>query len=306
MTLKMSRLAIPPSPLWEDTLLITISAQNNMTIRNHYRYDNGDHTVLGTRVGRFNMGINTTFIIYRIGDTQIDTGPSNQWPQVKQIMQQQWQFPPLRQLLITHHHEDHSGNAARIAELTGITPFAPQQARDKLTHGYRTPPMQKLIWGSPRPVITQAFPEQITLSDGSPVIPVHTPGHAKDLTCFFLPEQKYLFSGDMYIARSLKHFRSDENLQQLIDSLNRLLALDFKIIFCPHRGIVEDGYQALTDKRDNLIKLCEQVQQQAKNGRTEKQIMHSLLGPEDTTSFISFGNFSKSNLIREARKVKID
>ena len=53
-----------------------------MPIRKEYRFDNGEHSVLGTRVGRFNLGINTTFIVYRMGDTLIDTGPSNQWREV--------------------------------------------------------------------------------------------------------------------------------------------------------------------------------------------------------------------------------
>jgi len=271
-----------------------------MAIRNHYRYDNGEHSVIGTRFGRFNLGINTSFIVYRIGDTQIDTGPSNQWRHIRKVLKQEWQSKPLRQLLITHHHEDHSGNAARIARLTGIRPLAPVQGQDKLAQGYRTPLLQKIIWGSPQPVATDSLHEKITLADGSPVIPVHTPGHAKDLTCFFLPQQKYLFSGDMYIARSLKHFRSDENLTELIGSLNRLLALDFDTVFCPHRGIVEDGYQAILDKRDNLVRLCEQAQALQQQGASEDDILVTLLGPEDMMARITRGNLSKRNLIQEA------
>ncbi len=271
-----------------------------MAIRNHYRYDNGEHSVIGTRFGRFNLGINTSFIVYRIGDTQIDTGPSNQWRHIRKVLKQEWQSKPLRQLLITHHHEDHSGNAARIARLTGIRPLAPVQGQDKLAQGYRTPLLQKIIWGSPQPVATDSLHEKITLADGSPVIPVHTPGHAKDLTCFFLPQQKYLFSGDMYIARSLKHFRSDENLTELIGSLNRLLALDFDTVFCPHRGIVEDGYQAILDKRDNLVRLCEQAQALQQQGASEDDILVKLLGPEDMMARITRGNLSKRNLIQEA------
>ncbi len=271
-----------------------------MAIRNQYRYDNGEHSVIGTRFGRFNLGINTSFIVYRIGDTQIDTGPSNQWRHIRKVLKQEWQSKPLRQLLITHHHEDHSGNAARIARLTGIRPLAPVQGQDKLAQGYRTPLLQKIIWGSPQPVATDSLHEKITLADGSPVIPVHTPGHAKDLTCFFLPQQKYLFSGDMYIARSLKHFRSDENLTELIGSLNRLLALDFDTVFCPHRGIVEDGYQAILDKRDNLVRLCEQAQALKQQGASEDDILVTLLGPEDMMARITRGNLSKRNLIQEA------
>ncbi len=271
-----------------------------MTIRRHYRYGSGTDTVLGTRVGRFNLGINTTFIIYRIGDTVIDTGPSNQWRHVRRVLQQDWQHMPLRQLLITHHHEDHSGNAARIAALSGIMPHAPQLGQAKLASGYRTPLLQKIIWGSPRPVQSTPLHDQLTLADGSPVVPVHTPGHAKDLTCLFLPQQKYLFSGDMYISRSLKYLRKDENLQQLMDSLQRLLALDFDIIFCPHRGIVENGRAALQDKYNNLKILCEQAQALQRDGLNEEQITVRILGAEDWMAKITGYNLSKRNLIRQA------
>ena len=271
-----------------------------MTIRKEYRYDNGDHTVFGTRVGRFNLGINTTFILYRIGDTLIDTGPSNQWRHVKKLLQRDWQTTPLRQLLITHHHEDHSGNAGRIARLSGVKPYAPELGQAKLARGYPTPLLQKIIWGSPRPAATATLHDQLTLSDGSPIVPVHTPGHAKDLTCLFLPQQKYLFSGDMYISRSLKYLRKDENLQQLMDSLQRLLALDFDIIFCPHRGIVEDGRAALQDKYNNLKTLCEQAQALQRDGLNEEQITVRILGAEDWMAKITGYNLSKRNLIRQA------
>lgn len=45
-----------------------------MTVRNTYDYENGPHSVHGFRTGRFDFGINTTFIIYRIGTTLIDRG----------------------------------------------------------------------------------------------------------------------------------------------------------------------------------------------------------------------------------------
>lgn len=301
----MSSRAIPARRRHGDTDDIKISTESVMAIRNQYRYDNGEHSVLGTRFGRFNLGINTTFIVYRIGDTLIDCGPSNQWKHIRRVLQAEWQQQPLRQLLITHHHEDHSGNASRIAQLTGIKPHAPVQGQAKLASGYRTPLLQKMIWGSPRAVATDTLHDALTLSDGSPIVPVHTPGHAKDLTCFYLPRQKYLFSGDMYIARSLKHFRADENLAQLIDSLDRLLALDFDIVFCPHRGIVEDGYQAIKDKRDNLKQLCIKAQQLQQKGLTEEQIVVKLLGPEDWMATVTRNNLSKGNLIRQALQVLV-
>lgn len=91
-----------------------------MSIRQHYKYE----VVEGFKVGRFNLGINTQFIVYWIADTVIDTGPSNQWKYVKSFLLQQ----PVRQLLLTHQHEDHSGSAQKF----NLTPRAPSLSQEKL------------------------------------------------------------------------------------------------------------------------------------------------------------------------------
>lgn len=271
-----------------------------MTVRNTYEHENGPFSVYGFRTGRFDFGINTTFIIYRFGETLIDAGPSNQWSTIKRVLQ------PLdiQALLITHHHEDHSGNANRISKLKKLLPYAPILGQDKLAKGYPTPILQKLIWGSPLKVQTQTLPRTLIINKDSPseaeVIAIPTPGHAKDLTCLFFPKQKYLFSGDMYISKSLKYLRSDENLEQLMNSLEKLIALDFDILFCPHRGIVEQGKQALEEKLENLKTLCQQAQVLMKQGLSENEIVIQLLGPEDRLAKISKFNISKGNLIRQA------
>ena len=270
-----------------------------MPVRGRYTF--ASDTVQGLRVGRINAGINTTFIVYRIGDTVIDTGPSNQWREVQPFIEQS----PVRQLLITHHHEDHSGNAAHIAALTNVIPLAPALGQAKLAAGYPTPLLQKIIWGSPQPVKTLPLTDDLTLSDGSPIVPVHTPGHARDLTVFFLPKQKWLFSGDLYVSRTLKVMRSDENLGLLMDSLRKVLALDFEVLLCPHRGIVEQGHAALQEKLENLERFCTRVQSLAAQGRTAQQITREVLGKEDMMAYITCYNFSRRNLVKEALKVRL-
>lgn len=267
-----------------------------MPIRNNYSFEN----VEGARVGRLNFGINTTFIVYRIDDTVIDCGPPNQWKFVKSFLAEK----PIRQLLITHHHEDHSGNAASIAKTFDLLPFAPALSYTDLKNGFKIPPVQKLVWGNPIPVKTQTVTENLVLKDGNRIFPVHTPGHAYDLTCYFIPGKKWLFSGDLYISRSLRYLRADENLEMLIESIRKVLKLDFEIIFCPHRGIVEDGKSAMNDKLNNLISICEQAQSLRSKGLKEKQIVHAILGKEDMLSYMSGFDICKTNLIREALKVR--
>lgn len=258
------------------------------------------HDVDGVRVGRF-KGVNTSFIVYRIGEALIDAGPANQWPAVRAFVDKR----PVGKLLLTHHHEDHGGNAARIARHCGLIPYAPALSQAKLQSGYRTPLVQKIVWGSPRPVETQQLPEITVLDNGTRLQAIHTPGHAKDLHVFFLPDRGELFSGDLYISKSLRYLRSDERLDQLIDSIRKVLALDFTTLFCPHRGILEDGKPSLAAKLDNILTLCGQVRELHGRGHPVKQIVHELLGPEDLVARITNYNFSKTNLVSEALKVPV-
>ncbi len=266
-----------------------------MPIRERYQLDQ----VEGARVGRFNLGINTTFVVYRIGETLIDSGPSNQWSAVRRFVDEQ----PVNKLILSHHHEDHSGNAGRIAKHCNLLPIAPELGQRKLAQGYQTPLLQKVIWGNPSPVATQTLPEIQYMSDGSQLISVHTPGHAKDLHCFYLPEKGWLFTGDLYISKSLRYLRSDENLNQLITSIRKVLALDFEVIFCAHRGILNRGKQALTEKLNNIIGLCLRAQALQQKGQELDQIVMQLLGPEGMMARLTSNNFCKANLIAEALKV---
>jgi glyoxylase-like metal-dependent hydrolase (beta-lactamase superfamily II) len=262
-----------------------------MSVRGHYQFEG----VTGIKVGRVNLGINTNFIVYRIGDTVIDSGPSNQWRHVKQFLNKS----KVSQLLLTHHHEDHSGNAHKIGQSYHLRPKAPALAQSKLRSGYKTPLVQRLVWGSLVPVDTDPLKQQEFLSDGSLVVPIHTPGHAKDLTCFFIPEKKYFFSGDLYIAPKLKMLRSDENLELLIKSINKVLMFNFKTLFCPHGGIIKNGKEMLTKKRDYILDLAEQAKRLVTQGMEQQEIVTKLLGPEDMISKLTRGNFCKTNLIKQ-------
>ncbi len=266
-----------------------------MSIRKHYQYE----SVKGIKVGRLNLGINTQFILYRIDETVIDAGPSNQWRYIRKFLSQS----AVKQLLLTHHHEDHTGNASRIAQHYKITPKAPELSQAKLAEGYATPGLQKIIWGNPKPVETETLRDTEYLDDGSKIIPIATPGHSKDLTCLYFPEQGYVFSGDLFIARTVKIMRSDENLLQMITSLEKVLSLDFRTLFCSHAGIIKNGKEVLQEKLDRIIELCARVQELSQQGLNLDEISFQLLGPEDRIAKITRGNLCRLNLIKQCNLV---
>lgn len=274
-----------------------------MPIRQHYQHQHSDGTLLeGVKVGRLNGGVTSNFIVYRIGSVLFDCGPSNQWRHVKSFLES---GPSIEQLWLTHHHEDHSGNASRVARKYGLVPKAPIQAQEKLAKGFRIPAIQQLTWGKPQRVITKPLAEKEYLNNGDEVISIHTPGHAKDLTCFYLPKQRWFFSGDLYLARSLKYMRSDEDLMELMLSLKKVLTLDMDLVICPHRGLDEEGKAGMQDKLNYLIELCQNAQHNQQQGLSLEENTVKMLGEPEMMDKISRGNFSKANLIRQALSVDL-
>ena len=250
--------------------------------------------VEGLRTGRFDLELNTSAVLYRLGATLIDTGPPNRWPQVRSFLQEQ---PPER-VLLTHHHEDHSGNAARIQAAFGAQILAHPAALPELAAGWRLRPYQHLFWGRPLPLIAQTVPEINEMDGGLRLQTLRTPGHADDLVCYLEPERGWLFTGDLYIGSRSRYLRRDENLPLQIESLRAILQHNFKIVFCGHRGVVTEGYRAIEEKLDYLVTFTQQVKDLHSKGLSVREITRQLLGREDFTSMATLGHFTKGNLVR--------
>jgi glyoxylase-like metal-dependent hydrolase (beta-lactamase superfamily II) len=250
--------------------------------------------VEGLRIGRFGTKINTTCLLYRIGGTVIDTGPPNQWPAVRRFLREK----PVTQVVVTHHHEDHAGNLAVIARELGCAALAPAASIPALEEGFHLQYYRRIIWGSPRErVRATPVPDEIPLGPGSHLVPIPTPGHCFDLTCYLEPNRGWLFGGDLFIAPKILYLRRDENLQVMMESLRLIHKYDFETVFCAHRGPVPSGKQALKKKLENLEALCDQAGAMYRAGASLKEITRRLLGKESVMDWFTAGDFAKRNLI---------
>lgn len=251
--------------------------------------------VEGLRMGRFGDQLNTACILYRIGETVIDTGPPNQWRKVRRFLEER----SVEQVLLTHHHEDHGGNGGHIAARWRARLFAHEKGLPLHQNGYHLPLYRRLVWGRPRHKFqAEILPERVRLQDGLCLEPIATPGHAEDQVCFLEPNRGWLFSGDLYISGKPKYLRKEENPNEEIQSLRRVLEHDFDTLFCAHRGIVEKGYQAIKAKLQYLVALREQVRYYQQKGDPLKRIKKRLMGGERFLFWFSLGDFSKWNYIR--------
>jgi len=257
-----------------------------------------DHPfVEGIRVGTSdndgNWGLTSSCIIYRLGETIIDTGPSTEWQVVKTYLQEKH----IQQALITHHHEDHAGNGGRVQHEFDAKIMAHGFGHQWLEKGFSISLPRQAVWGSISTVTPLLFPESLVTDSNIELRPIYMPGHSADMTTILAPEHGWLFSGDLYIASSVKYMSRDEDFYQHIESLQMALTLDFEQLFCAHRGIIDDGKAALAKKLDFLLSLLEQVALLYHKGLSPRAIRLQLLGKEDPVSYSSEFYLSKQNMI---------
>ena len=257
--------------------------------------------VTGVRVGRFNRGINTSFIVYQYQDVIIDTGPINQWQYVEAFVRHH----QINHALVTHHHEDHSGNAYYLKNNCQLSLHSNALCQNMLKHDFKIPFIQQLIWGTGKAVETEVLTDNFISNKGLELAVILTPGHTEDMSCFYDKNKGFLFTGDLYIASKVRYLHKDENLTKQLESLNKVLALDFETAFCPHRGIMKNGRQDITNKRDFIIELSSVVKGLAKQGLPVKQIQHQLLGKEDMLTLLSNFHFTKKGLVQACLELPV-
>src|SRR5207249_7442513 len=91
-------------------------------------------------------------------------------------------------------------------------------------------------------------------ADGATLIVVHTPGHASDHLCYYLVEEKALFTGDVVLAGSTTVIPAgDGDLLDYMNSLKRLQGLDVRRIYPAHGPVIEDGPGRIQEYIDHRL-----------------------------------------------------
>lgn len=234
--------------------------------------------------------------VYVVGDIMVDTGQAHMGREALEISREN----KIERIYLTHHHEDHSGNAALIHRETGAGVYGHGLAQKKLSAPYKIMPYQKYVWGASTPVDVDPLPEKIETALG-PMVPIHTPGHSRDHTSYFLPDHGILFPGDLYLGDRIKFFRKDEDLGDEVASLKKLAKLDFDILLCSHNPRSEKGKDHILAKLDFLATLYDSVVALHRQGYKEREIFSRLRLKEDRfTKWFCLGNVSMINGVRSA------
>jgi glyoxylase-like metal-dependent hydrolase (beta-lactamase superfamily II) len=169
---------------------------------------------------------NNTWLIDGAAPTLIDAGVG-QSAHVAAIARA-LQGRSLVRVLVTHGHADHaSGIAALKREWPSI------EACKMPLHG-------EAGWRA------LADGETIAAGDGRLRV-LHTPGHAPDHICFWDPDHRVLFAGDMVLADStvMVPYGRGGSLAEYLASLDRLASLGPERIFPGHGAIIEQPLELI-------------------------------------------------------------
>ena len=233
---------------------------------------------------------------YVIGDALVDTGQSHMRKEALKIARDHH----IRNVYLTHYHEDHSGNASAIAKNSDTTVYGHPGTAEMMAAPLKFLPYQKYMWGKAETVGVKKVPDIIETALGL-MEPVHTPGHAEDHTCFFLKDEGILFSGDLYLGDKIKYFRSDEDMGSQIQSLKKVLSLDFNMLLCGHAPKRKNGKKHIKRKLVFLEDLYGSILRLFEKGMPEKKIFVSLkLKENHFTKYFCFGDVSMINGVRSA------
>jgi glyoxylase-like metal-dependent hydrolase (beta-lactamase superfamily II)/8-oxo-dGTP pyrophosphatase MutT (NUDIX family) len=124
---------------------------------------------------------------------------------------------PIRWILATHTHHDHSPAAAPLKQHT----HAPVMGRLPL-HPHKQD-------GSFVPDRVLAHGERLAIAPGVTLRVLHTPGHASNHLCYLLEEEKTLFTGDHLMQASTVVINPpDGDMAAYLDSLRGLLGEDIE------------------------------------------------------------------------------
>lgn len=234
--------------------------------------------------------------LYVVDGLLIDTGQQRMQKQIVELLEAK----TLGQIILTHHHEDHSGNAAVLSKRHSIPATGHPLTAEKMRFGFPILPYQRYVWGKAPPLDVTPLAGMIE-TDRYTFTPIHTPGHSKDHTVFLEKQHGWLFSGDLYLGEQIKFFRSDERFGDQMASLKKVLQYDFKALLCSHNPSLKDGKSKLSRKLQYLEDLYGNIQQMVQKGYSQRAIIKALDQKNDRrVRWVTLGNASFANMARSA------
>jgi endoribonuclease LACTB2 len=138
----------------------------------------------------------------------------------------------LDRIVVTHAHGDHLGGVRQIRPRFGELEVLklPWPGHDDIA-------------GAP---ITPLADGDRVEADGATLRAVFTPGHAPDHLCYYLEQERAIFTGDVILGAGTTVIPDDTgDLGQYMSSLRRLLELDPDLIYPAHGPVIRNAKEKI-------------------------------------------------------------
>tara|TARA_B110000116_G_C16778451_1_gene557012 strand:+ start:206 stop:1039 length:834 start_codon:yes stop_codon:yes gene_type:complete len=140
--------------------------------------------------------------------------------------------PVITSILITHGHYDHIGGVDRLQK----------EFQCKVgCHTNLKPKLEMILQEGI--VFSIDNLENLKISENVNLLALYTPGHENDHVCYFLNEEKIMFTGDTVLGSSSSSVR---NLKEYMNSLEILLEYQPNKAYPAHGALIEDGTAKIT------------------------------------------------------------
>lgn len=188
-------------------------------------------TVLGQNPGPFTgPGTNTYLVGTSSRPLLIDAGDgrTSYPPLLRGALADHRRGRGIEALLVTHAHPDHLGGWEAVRAELGQLAIRkrPWPGRD----GAAAEHIEPIADGA------------VVATEGATLRAIHTPGHAEDHLCFWLEEERALFTGDLVLGAGTTVIPDEGgDLLDYLASLRRILALEPRRIYPAHGPRIDDA-----------------------------------------------------------------
>ncbi len=230
---------------------------------------------------------------YLIGDTLLDAGCPNAAKEIEEFAANN----PVRRIFVSHTHEDHLGGCAVLTPKAEI--YATPPVAEALRSPESLPDFFVMVWGQPEPVSeVLPMPEKFEIGELSLEL-MSLPGHTDHMVGFYERKRGWLFSADAVPLPSEKQLAMpDENVTEMIATMEEIQTLELNILFDGHRGPVEAPHEYIQKRIDYLKELQASIKELHSQGHTIPEIQKNLGIEGPWYMDMTEGRFRIDHLIR--------
>ncbi|WP_347488724.1 MBL fold metallo-hydrolase [Desulfoscipio sp. XC116] len=261
----------------------------NLRIDKHQgvTYAGGTVKLLGSRLNIY---------VYLVDGLLVDTGPSRFAVDYINFFRSQL----IEQVVLTHFHEDHSGNAPWLVK-QGIPVYIHPASESVCLEKAHLPLYRRFFWGKREPFKAHPLGAVLQTSHKNWHV-LEAPGHSFDHIALYDAGAGALYTGDLFVTPKTKIIMRPENIHQIIRSLRLLLQYDFSTVYCGHAGVVENGRDLLAQKLDHLEALKEDVLEMHRRGMSIGAINKKIYPKTVPLTYISGKEWASEHIIRSIIK----